>query len=92
MTRRHTDQEIARAASRFDQLAAGLEMSLAEVDNTEDLQAVAEASEAVSSDEQRLRDAVHTARARGRSWNEIGVALGVSRQAARQRFVEKSPA
>ncbi|HUO74942.1 MAG TPA: hypothetical protein VMU39_29535, partial [Solirubrobacteraceae bacterium] len=30
--------------------------------------------------------AVATARARARSWNQIGLSLGVSRQAARQRF------
>lgn len=33
--------------------------------------------------------AVEVARARGRSWNHIAVALGVSRQAARQRFARR---
>ena len=33
-----------------------------------------------------LVEAVKRARAHGRSWNRIAVALGVSRQAARQRF------
>ena len=28
----------------------------------------------------------------GRSWGEIGIALGVSRQAARERFAEKARA
>jgi hypothetical protein len=36
-----------------------------------------------------LREAVEVARAHGRSWNQIAVALGVSRQAARQRFADK---
>jgi hypothetical protein len=35
------------------------------------------------------REAVEVARAHGRSWNQIAVALGVSRQAARQRFASK---
>jgi hypothetical protein len=43
----------------------------------------------VRDDEARLREAVHLARAHGRSWNQIAVALGVSRQAARQRFADK---
>lgn len=33
-----------------------------------------------------LREAVATARANGRTWVEIGQTLGVSRQAARERF------
>jgi hypothetical protein len=36
--------------------------------------------------EQRLRDAVTVARAAGYSWGKIAVALGVSPQAAHQRF------
>ncbi|MGA2007216.1 MAG: sigma-70 family RNA polymerase sigma factor, partial [Solirubrobacteraceae bacterium] len=39
-----------------------------------------------------LRDAVTAARNAGRSWNRIAVALGVSRQAARQRFGDKASA
>ncbi len=84
---RHTDDEIEQAAQRFAQLADELDPATAEVDDTEDLRAVAAASEAARADEARLREAVEVARAHGRSWNHIAVALGVSRQAARQRFV-----
>lgn len=83
---RHTDDEIEHAAQRFEQLADELDPVSAEIDDTEDLRAIAAASEAARADETRLRDAVEVARARGRSWNHIAVALGVSRQAARQRF------
>jgi hypothetical protein len=83
---RHTDDEIEQAARRFDQLADDLDPATAEMDDTEDLRAVAAASEATRADEARLREAVEVARARGRSWNNIALALGVSRQAARQRF------
>lgn len=51
-----------------------------------DLRDVAEAADAVGAAEARLREAVEVAHARGRSWGRIGIALGVSRQAARQRF------
>ena len=89
---RHTDDEIGRAARRFDQLADELDPATAEVDHTDDLRAIAAVSEAVRADEARLREAVEVARAHDRSWNQIAVALGVSRQAARQRFTDKTHA
>jgi hypothetical protein len=92
ITTRHTEDEIERAASEFDQLAVELNQPNAKVDNTEDLRAIAAVSEAVRADEARLREAVEVARAHDRSWNQIAVALGVSRQAARQRFTDKAHA
>jgi DNA-directed RNA polymerase specialized sigma24 family protein len=86
---RHSDADIERAAQRFEQLADELDPEKARVERTDDLRDIAAASEAVRADEARLREAVELARERGRSWNEIGVALGVSRQAARQRFSGK---
>lgn len=87
---RHTDDEIETAAERFEQLADQLDPTSVEVDRTDDLRQVAAVSEAIRADEARLREAVEIARAHGRSWNEIALALGVSRQAARQRFTEKA--
>lgn len=89
---RHTDDEIELAARRFDQLADELDPATAEVDQTDDLRAIAAVSEAVREDEARLREAVEVARANDWSWNQIAVALGVSRQAARQRFTDKTHA
>jgi DNA-directed RNA polymerase specialized sigma24 family protein len=91
-TMRHTHDQIEQAATRFEQLADALDPATAQVDRTDDLRQIASASEAVSADEARLREAVEVARGHGRSWNQIAVALGVSRQAARQRFGDKSPA
>lgn len=88
---RHTDDDIDRAARRFEQLADDLDPATTEVELTEDLRQIAADSEAVRADEARLREAVEVARAHGRSWNQIAVALGVSRQAARQRFTSKTP-
>jgi DNA-directed RNA polymerase specialized sigma24 family protein len=89
---RHTDKEIEEAASRFEQLADSLDPDTAKVEGTDDLRAVAAAAEAVRADDARLREAVVLARAHGRSWNRIALALGVSRQAARQRFADKAKA
>ena len=83
---RHTENEIEEAASRFEKLTDELDPATVEVDKIDDLHEVAAASEAIHVDEVRLRKAVEIARAHGRSWNHIAVALGVSRQAARQRF------
>jgi hypothetical protein len=85
---RHTHEQVEEASRRFEELADELDPETVDVLDTEDLREVAAASEAVRTDEARLRDAVHSARAQGRSWNQLAVALGVSRQAARQRFNE----
>ena len=86
---RHTDQEIEQAAERFEQLADKLDPRTAKVDRLDDLRAVAAASKQAQRSASRLHDAVRTARAHGRSWNQIGTSLGVTRQAARQRFSNK---
>jgi hypothetical protein len=88
----HTRDEIERAARRFEQLADELDPDTAQVDHTDDLRQVATISETLRADEAQLRESVNIARAHGRSWNQIAVALGVTRQAARQRFADKTPA
>jgi hypothetical protein len=89
---RHTDKEIEQAAERFERLAETLDPATARVEETNDLREIATAAEAVRADDARLREAVLLARAHGRSWNHIALALGVSRQAARQRFASKASA
>lgn len=84
---RHTDEDIERASERFEQWADSLEPG--DFDDITDLRTVAQAAESVQAADARLREAVQTARLNGRSWNQIAVALGVSRQAARQRFAEQ---
>jgi len=84
-TTMHTDEEIQRAAK----LAEQFDPSDVPMDDTTDLRAVAEAVDGVRAGEARVRELVALARANGRSWGEIGIALGVSRQAARERFSEK---
>lgn len=81
---RHTDEQIEEAARRAEEF----DPSEAKVEDISDLRAIAEAAEALRADEARLREAVELARAKGRSWNRIAIPLGVSRQAARQRFAD----
>lgn len=88
----HTNDEIEQAARRFEQLADELDPDTAEVDRTDDLRQVAAMSETLRSGEAQLCETVNIARAHGRSWNQIAIALGVSRQAARQRFADRTHA
>jgi hypothetical protein len=85
---RHTDEQIEEAAKRAEEF----DPAKATVRELSDLRAIAGAVEALQGQEAQLRDAVAKARANGRSWNEIAIPLGVSRQAARQRFAEKAGA
>jgi hypothetical protein len=87
---KHTDAEIDAAARRFEAWADALDPT--ELEDIGDLRDIAIAASAVRADEARLREAVQVARGRGHSWNRIAVALGVSRQAARQRYAEGTPA
>jgi BRCT domain type II-containing protein len=89
ITVRHTEEEIQAAAERFDKWADELDPATVEVTDVSDLREVAEAAEAVRADEARLTEAVTKARAHGRSWTRIADSMGVSRQAARQRFADK---
>ena len=86
---KHTDAEIEDAARRFEHLADNLDPASVAAEDLSDLRAVAEAAEQVRRDEALVTERVAAARARGRSWNRIAVALGVSRQAARHRFADK---
>lgn len=85
----HTDQEIEEAGRRFEQWADALDPETATVESAEELRAIAAAAETARRDEELLTERVAAARARGQSWNRIALALGVSRQAARQRFAGK---
>jgi hypothetical protein len=89
---KHTEEEIEVAAERFKKWADDVDPKTLEWEDTSDLRDVAQAADAVGAAERRLLETVELARANGRSWNRIAVALGVSRQAARQRFADKVPA
>jgi hypothetical protein len=82
---------MAKTTSNSDAVTTFLDSidpGSAAVDNSEDLAAIAAIADRLAADEVALTEAVRAARAQGRSWNRIAVALGVSRQAARQRFTE----
>ena len=53
-----------------------------------DLREIAETLHAVATLDLALADKVAQARQNGRTWTQIAAVLGVSKQAARERFVE----
>jgi DNA-directed RNA polymerase specialized sigma24 family protein len=71
-----------------DEWLASLEDGHAEAKDGKDLRGIGEALQAVDAAQAELVAAVATARGHGRSWTEVANVLGVSRQAARQRFAD----
>lgn len=69
-----------------DAWLASLEHGSAEAQDASDLREIGAALIGIEAAEASLTAAVEKARANGRSWTDIANVLGVSRQAARQRF------
>ena len=61
------------------------------VDDPADLRRIGLAAQDVERAKTELAESVAAARANGRSWGFIGLVLGISKQAAQQRFGESRP-
>jgi hypothetical protein len=81
--------ELANTEALLDQLDPAC-LATPEAD-TSDLRQISEAAEAIGAAREALGAAVAAARAGGRSWGQIGMVLGVSKQAARERFGTPAP-
>ena len=86
MTR--TKAELLKAAAETEAMLAKIGPT-AEWENTLDLASIGQISMEIEESETALRAAVAEARSNGRSWGQIGLSLGVSKQAARERFGER---
>jgi hypothetical protein len=89
MTMARSEQKIAKAIAESDAWMDAVEparLSTDAVDDRKDLRQIGVAMLAIEAAEQSLVAAVAQAKAGGRSWTDIANVLGVSRQAARQRF------
>ncbi len=89
MSADQSDVPPAAALRRFEQWADQIPAEALLPDVTDDLHRVGVAALAVEAAQAELLVAIDAARARGRSWNRIAIPLGVSRQAARQRFGQR---
>ncbi|MGG8409517.1 hypothetical protein ACM614_24430 [Streptomyces sp. 12297] len=88
-------QEIAAIREEIAGAVLGAPEGLAESlerDPESFLRLVAAARVGAEESSRLLREAIQGARAAGHSWDSVGGVLGVSRQAAQQRFAVKTPA
>jgi hypothetical protein len=83
-----TPAELAQAAADAEAWLDSLDPAVTPAEDTTDLRTIAACVADVADAENRLREAVLAARAAGRSWGRISMALRVSKQAARQRYGE----
>lgn len=83
-----TREELERAAAEADAWLDSLDPATTPAEDTADLRRIGQALRKIAGAETDLADAVAAARLHGRSWGDIALVLGISRQAARQRFGE----
>lgn len=75
----------------IEQLLDVIDLDDYPVDDPADLRRIGLAAKDVERAKVELAEAVAAARTNGRSWGFIGLVLGISKQAAQQRFGEFSP-
>ena len=81
-----TREQLAKAAADAEVWLGSLDPATSKAEDTTDLRRVGLAVQSVARAEQDLAEAVATARANGRSWGQVAIVLGVSKQAAAERF------
>ena len=84
-----TREQLEQAAAEAEAWLHQLDPETTPAEDVSDLRAVAEAVITVGAAQAHLEATVRAARERGRSWGRIGMALGTSRQAARERYEDR---
>lgn len=80
------DRDINIRAAEAEAWLDSLDPATTPAEDISDLRAIAAAVNDVAAAERRVREAVQIARMNGRSWARIGIALGVTRQSAHERY------
>lgn len=81
-----TREQLEQAATEATAWLDSLDPVTTPAEDPQDLRRIGLALVDVAAAEQELADAVAEARRNGRSWGEIAMVLGVSKQAARERY------
>lgn len=81
-----TREELERAAAEAEAWLDSLDPVTTAAENPSDLRRIGLALRELADEQRELDEAVAAARENGRSWSEIGLVLGISRQAARERY------
>ncbi|QOR72516.1 hypothetical protein IM660_00515 [Ruania alkalisoli] len=79
-------------AERADQFLDNLDPDVTPADDPSELRRIGLALRDIEASQNELRDAVAAARTAGRSWSQIGMVLGVSKQSAQERFGTRAAA
>ncbi len=91
MTKKHEPTRAERLAA-FERWAETVDTADLKPQWAHDLEPIVTLRNARHAIDEQIRAAVEAARAGGRGWAEIGYALGVSKQAAHQKYGGKKPA
>lgn len=86
MSMPRTREELERAAGEAEAWLDSLDPETTSAENPTDLRRIGLALRALAAQQREVDEAVADARINGRSWGEIGLVLGISRQAARERY------
>jgi len=81
-----TREELEKAATEAEAWLESLDPGATPADNPADLRRIGLALRGLADEQREVDEAVAAARENGRSWGEIGLVLGISRQAARERY------
>lgn len=81
-----TREELERAAADAEAWLSSLDPDTSPAEDPVDLRRLGLALRALADQQREVDEAVAAARAHGRSWAEIGLVLGTTRQAARERY------
>lgn len=85
-----TREQLEQAAVDAEAWLDSLDPDTTPGEDISDLRAVAAAVIDFGAAQAHLADMVREARNRGRSWGRIAIALGTSRQAARERYEDRA--
>lgn len=92
---RLTPEQLEQASRDAEEWLDNLDLDTVTVDYVDDLRAIATANDRLVAARRDLKDGIAAARKNDRSWAAIGRALGVSAQAAQQKYAptkKKAPA
>jgi DNA-directed RNA polymerase specialized sigma24 family protein len=81
-----TREELEKAATDAETWLESLDPAATPAEDPTDLRRIGLALRSLADDQREVDEAVAAARENGRSWGEIGLVLGISRQAARERY------
>ncbi len=85
-----TQAQLEQAAADARRWLDSIDPATTPAEDPRDLRRIGLALGDVAGAERELTEAVTDARAKGRSWGEIAMTLGVSKQAARERYGQRS--